>query len=238
MANPIIEFKLNKKTYHIDKLTLEKSNQILEFASKSDIASLVRVISILSNCAVEELYELNKGEFDALWKAILNKVLVVNKIEAPKSITLSNGLEVFLIDINKLTISEFADIEFLNALTNNTHKILSILYRPKSKGKIIKYDSEVCSARADMFLELEMDIVKSIESFFLHIVKTYTNRLVRSLISSTQKKEPSKVNRIQKNLLMELEAVLNLSEEDGNPSSTHLQEILSSTLEQLNKLKS
>ena len=94
-------------------------------------------------------------------------------------------------DWSKLTWGQWVDLEVYSqpdAITQNIHKILAILYRPihiekGTKYTLEKFDYAKLEKRSDLFQQkLPIHIWFGIGVFFLGILREYTERMQNSLI--------------------------------------------------------
>ena len=93
------------------------------------------------------------------------------------------GVEYGLIDFDKMTIGEFADLDVIINSENadgRLHEMLAVLYRPivkkKWKKNIVEdYDYEGYKERCELFLDLPISMARAASGFFLHIGKAFSN---------------------------------------------------------------
>ncbi|MEO6304666.1 MAG: hypothetical protein ABIP51_16010 [Bacteroidia bacterium] len=110
---------------------------------KNESAYRFKIISIVYDLDIEEIEELDYLE-------ILNKLKEISDIKnlskkEPKSILKTTAGELCLIDLYKITIGEFIDLEFLfiDGYIKNILPILATLYRVKTSSKSLLYPDSI-----------------------------------------------------------------------------------------------
>lgn len=115
-----------------------------QFIELKDVDNEVTIISIILDVSEDDLYEMD-------FKKFLKLVNELEFVSSPLSMTNHstdfqfNNEHYHLIDLYKMTIGEFIDLEnyFKEEYIFNLPKIISILYRKKIDGKIEPYDNWV-----------------------------------------------------------------------------------------------
>lgn len=204
--------KKNIKNWDDIRLSqLQEIHSLPKYDDKIDL--MVNVLSIL----------LDKDPYD-IENMLINDIMVEYGKweflqEPPKEkmipIIKHNGNRYGFVDLSKLTLAQYADIEeyLSEGVFDNIHKVLSVLYLPIKKYNYItkKYVLEEYTPntdREDIFKELTMDILYPVILFFYRIVKGYSIDFQHSLIQTKMKELMTTLSQEetqleeQKNLLM------------------------------------
>ena len=221
----MIDFQIEKKNYTIKELTIRDYYEIAPYFEKDDMASKYEVVSGLSKAQVSELKKLKLADWTLLW-ATLEKVISLyfsdNIGEIIDEFNFQDT-DYGLIDMERVTVGEFADLDILvnqENSSNKLHEILAILYRPIIKRglrrkKIMAYEDIDFHEQAEIFKDLPLKYVKSALSFFLLLGN---QSFVSTLDSLTREIRQSKDLSVQdKEKLLALVRVLL---EDGGELST------------------
>jgi hypothetical protein len=229
----MIEFSIHDKDYRIDKMKVKHYYivQDLQFLDNAD--SKISFVAALAECPEEELRTLSKSEFLSLWSALYEKFFQRKRSNTLMRTLHLNGVDYGLAHLDELTIGEFADLDVLHndpMKEKKLHQIMAILYRPLegwTKGAAVytvePYDAKACQSRANEFLEMDIEIVTGVITFFLSITKHSLNRIVDSLETQTQIPE-------ERTLIADVRWTLNQLLEDGIDSSSFFQEKMLSSL--------
>ena len=170
---------------------LQEIHTLPEYDDKIDL--MVNVLSILldkdpsdiENMLVTDLLEeYNRWEF--LKEQPKEELIPIIK---------NNGKRYGIIDLDKMTLGQYGDIEeYLSDgnIFDNIHKVLSVIYLPVKKYNRLTHKYEVeeyspSTEREDMFKELTMDILYPTILFFCHIVSHYIVDLQHSLVEKKEK---------------------------------------------------
>lgn len=233
----MIEFTISNTEYKISDLTIRDYYRIQHMFVMEGTSARMNIISELSNCSHNELRKLDKLQFNTLWNSLVDTHLSIDGSQPfHKSFVFKDVAYCFL-DIDNLTIGEFADMEVLKADPNhnrNLHKMMAVLYRPaivvKGKQYAEPYDSISLNDRAEAFMDLPMLYVQSALNFFLQVPKLCLETTLNSLI-----KDPT-ITKEEREILKEMSTItLELLEAGTEPSSTSLEKI-SQKLERLKEL--
>ena len=134
-----IEFEIRGLNYEIEDITIQdyynfRTNLLLD-AKEAEF----EFISKLSKCPVELLKQISLDD----WKVLsFNFNVMVSAAFAENPIVVNQfthkGVEYGLLDWDKMTIGEFADLDVItnsSNVDNKLHEMLAILYRPIVKKK-------------------------------------------------------------------------------------------------------
>jgi hypothetical protein len=96
--------------------------------------------------------------------------------------------------MNDLTLGEFIDLDLVLQSTNaetKLNQIAAIVYRPlvkttKNSNKVEPYDSEISQERAELFMDLPIDCIKSANSFFLQSANLSIKNTMDFLVNHPQ----------------------------------------------------
>lgn len=185
-----IEFEIKGLTYEIECVTIRDYYQIRTDLIVKGREAEFEIISKLSKCPVELLKQLSMDAWETLsfhFSVMISSALAENP-ELVNQFT-HEGVEYGLVDWDKITIGEFADLDVIATspdADSKLHEILAILYRPIVKKKwrkniIEEYDYDGFKERSEIFLDLPMDMVKSVIGFFLHIAQVSLDLTKESL---------------------------------------------------------
>lgn len=140
----------------------------------------LEIVSILADCPFDSLLRMNSSEFDELWNLCLQGPLN-GSAEPFERIQIIDDKEYHFIDITKLTIGEYADMDVLNNHPNSIqqlHKMMAILWRPAGA-----HYSEGFEERAQLFLEkMPLSVVLQSSDFFLLTARTFLTDMLDSLL--------------------------------------------------------
>lgn len=170
-----IIFEINKKKYEVRKPTVRDYYKIQNELVFNQTPGFF-LISLLSGCPEEELRGLSVDEFNELWDLFERFYALENdpNVTLQKIISL-NGKEYGMIQMDKMTIGEFADLDILlnsDKSEASIHEVLSILYREivsktGEKYVLAPYDLDAQKERAEIFLDLPVSVSRGILGFFL-----------------------------------------------------------------------
>ena len=187
--------KTDEKSWYDIKLhQLQEIHTLPKYDDKLDL--MVNVLAILldkdpadiEDMAVTDIMEeYSKWEF--LKEPPQEKAIPIIKTEKGR---------LGLIDLGKLTLGQYVDIEeYLSegSIFDNIHKVLAVIYLPVKKYNPItkKYTLEeytIDENREKLFLDMGMDILYPMILFFYRIVKEFSIDFQRSLLE--MKKEEVK----------------------------------------------
>jgi hypothetical protein len=172
----MIEFTIKDKAYKIEKVTIGDSYKVDQYLHTDDEDNKFEIISVLSGCPLHEVKSLKLKEWNYLWHSVVNMFQSIEPDFARK-ITLG-GIEYGMMDVSKMTIGEFSDIDVISQKQKSIHEVLAVLYRPivnskNSEYEIEAYDSNACQERSIHFLDCELRFARGCTSFFLKYSQEY-----------------------------------------------------------------
>lgn len=152
------------------------------FKEEFGLMQIAKIISILSGCPIEKLYDVSLDDFKKIDFSWISK-----KIEPEiKNIIEIDGVRYGVIkNIKNITLAEYVDLEhYISNIDENLHRVCAILMRPiiQEDGELYiieKYNHDSVEYRANIFLE-KMDVVQltSLADFFLNIANGYLENIV------------------------------------------------------------
>jgi hypothetical protein len=234
----MIEFKISGKEYKIEDVTIQQYYDIQDLIVRQDFSAKVEIISKISECPTSELKKLEKHQFVVLWDNVVNHYLDISEQTPFHRNLVFNGQLFGFIDVNKITLGEFADMDVLKTdpmSQKKLHMMMAILYRPAVQitekwMEVEAYDSDTMMQRAEEFLHLPIKYVTGALNFFSAVSKYYVETTLNSLTQN-----PSTTQR--EKLMIELSSQIMLELlETGVKSYTSVQETISPKLEKLNEL--
>lgn len=183
----ITRFTIGLKRYEVRDIKVKDLYFIIDTEKYQPKTAAVEIISHLSGCPVEDLKKLKPYQLNPLFGLIMDK-LSNNQAPLQTEIKLK-GEHYGFIKLDELTIGELADLELIKADADGNkkaHEILSILYRPvtgfwRDKYTIEDYDGVKSRARAEDFLELDLDVMVGAIFFLTSFIQTYTNLMKERL---------------------------------------------------------
>jgi hypothetical protein len=190
----MIEFKINKDTYKIDRVTIRQYYQIYTKMVQVTPTTQLEIVSALSNCPIDVLKQLEQLQFAQIWAELVNGPLdLAQTKQFHKHIELHGKLYGFL-DIKQLTIGEVADMDVLSKdprKDQELHKMMAILYRPAiniTDDWVVteEYKADTVAERAEIFLDMPVEYVYSALAFFLLIRKYSLDSMMDSLMETPE----------------------------------------------------
>lgn len=242
----MIEFSINGKDYQVADVTIGQFYKIQHLLIIDAPDAKLEIVSYLSGCPLKELKTLEHFEFMQLFSEIANGPLNTEKDRRLYKHIGLNGKAYGLLEFNKITIGEFADMDVLKADPANEkklHVMMAILYRPavvlsESNDwiQIEPYDSDSLDARATEFLDLPLKYVYSALSFFLLIPKYLLNDMTDSLALEMMEKMKTEKDPKIKEAIRVASLLISELQEDGTTPSTMSLEMIYSRLMKLQEL--
>ena len=234
----MIEFKISGRDYKIEDVTIQQYYDIQDLIVRQDFAAKIEIISKISECDPSELKKLDKHQFIVLWDNVVNNYLDLSE-QTPfhRNLVFKDELYGF-IDINKITLGEFADMDMLKSdpmSQKKLHMMMAILYRPAVQitnkwMEVEAYNSDTMMQRAEEFLNLPIKYVTGALNFFSAVSKYYVETTLNSLTQN-----PTTTQR--EKLMIELSSQIMLEQlEIGVKSYTSVQETILPKLEKLSEL--
>jgi len=232
-----IEFEIRGLNYEIEDITIQDYYNFRTSLLLEEKEAEFEIISKLSKCPIELLKQISLEDWKILsfnFNTLIANVFTKDPVLVNQFTHLD--VEYGLLDWDKITIGEFADLDVIATspdADNKLHEILAILYRPivkkKWKKNIVEdYDYEGFKERCELFLTLPMGMVKAATGFFLHIGQI---SLKATQISSIQTKDPA-----TQEILKKSEEILMLLQDNGTsqlPNSLETMRLKSKELQDL-----
>ena len=191
-------FEILGVTYKLaDYLTLGQWQALAKIGGLERSKDRFEWISLISGCPTKILRKLDRHLFEKLFTLSAHLLDPPSKEDFYPVIKVG-GQDFGIININKLTGGEFADLDLLITDPDRDqllHKILAILYRPLlgKKGATLlieSYDNEASAERAHLFKECPFHQVYSCANFFFEFAQVSMDRTLNSL-EQRMKKEKS-----------------------------------------------
>ena len=190
----MVELKIEENIYQMPnswkEVNIKKYIEINNLETKSNVKKMVQMISILSGCPIDILYQV---DLEALNKIDINWLSepMDDKIEKILEI---NGKKYGIIkEMKKLSLGEYVDLDsYILDINNNLHMIVAILMRPilSEDGDLYiieKYDTNTHKARAELFLEsMNVEQLINVSSFFSNSANGYLESM-KSFLQSQEK---------------------------------------------------
>ncbi len=184
-------FKINKKAYSFQDITIRTYYQLLEILKTEDKDKEFQVVQCLTGCPVAELKRLPFQDWMVVWDESCLQVETLNQgTDAISPILEFNKTKWGLPPVQDITVGEFADLEIFFAQKDSgarLHEVAAMIYRPivKQKGEQIKvepYDAEKVPQRAETFLDAPLSVVRSANAFFLQSADSLLRNTADSLL--------------------------------------------------------
>jgi len=236
----MIEFKINKQEYKIDKITIQDYYNIYTKLALTGPTTQLEIVSTLSGCPMDLLKQLEQTQFAALWTELCNGPLNLNDdLPLHKHIEVNGKLYGFT-DIKKLSIGELSDMDVLRNDPRKEqllHKMMAVVYRPAlditDDWVITKdYDPDTVEERAKEFLDMPITYVFGAMSFFL-LIRKYSIEAILDSLKTTADMTMEEAEMVE----LTKQVTLSLLETGMQPSSSYQVEMLQK-LERLQNLAS
>ena len=186
------KFTIDKTDYVFKEITFRNYMELTKIVNMADKGSEYKLVELLTDCPEETLKKLKFTEWLLIWDEAIYRITNINgNTNDIQPIIEFKGKKYSLPQVEDMTVGEFADLDIL-ASDNNDQKlaqIAAILYRPiikqtKDKIEIEAYEAKVASERAEEFLDLPINVIKSANSFFLRFVESSLKNTVDSLLTA------------------------------------------------------
>ena len=150
----------------------------------------IDIIKMLSGCEDKDIYRLDLDQFTELWLAFEDYYITQLQTDKdPEKVITLGDKEYALLDLQKMTVGEFADLDVIATGPNaeqKIHEVLAVLYRPIREktewGYIVEeYDGNSAKRRAEEFLDLDLGIAMRGLNFFLGSGQAFLNSTLSSL---------------------------------------------------------
>lgn len=200
-----VRFEINDDKYVIEEIKIKdyykiKTNLMLEGREAE-----FQIVSNLSGCPIKDLKKIPLDDWEEISFGLemILRIAFKERIKMVKSFKYED-VEYGLIDMNKMTVGEFSDLDVIVSSTTmeyKLHEIVAILYRPiigKKWGKPVleEYDYDGFKHRSNLFLNIDLSIAQSILGFFLtsaqasiKVMKTFSKMTeeMRSQVEATER---------------------------------------------------
>lgn len=181
----MIEVKIGKNTYQVnDVLTIDQYQRFQRNQKLLNKPTPEKMLSLYLNIDERELKNAKKTDVDFVEKIIYT--ILSKDIDNTMTFTFDYEGKTYGFE-NKwesLAWGAWQDLEFLSSenITDNIHRILSVLYRPVihqegTKYVIEDYDSSTIESRAETFKNLPINIWFGASQVFFYISKKYTDNI-------------------------------------------------------------
>lgn len=191
----MIQFKIKGTDYEVKEPTIRDYYKLQNELAMQDINAKLNIVSHLSGCDIRTLKMLDKHQFLELWNVIVEQHLEITETAPFHRNFMHNGNLYGFINMDSITIGEFADMDVLRnhpQAQQMLHSMLAILYRPAimitdTWMKVDDYDSETAQQRAEEFLDLPLKYVYGALNFFLQISNYCLSAMLDSLTLKAMK---------------------------------------------------
>lgn len=221
-------FKIGKKEYTFRELSIQDFYDIQLLAVTDNIDSGFEVISKISGCPVKSLKGIYYEDWLEIWVIAQNFIKASMEEVKGKSepVIRVNGKEYGLINLDKMSIGEFSDLDIITSSTNmegRLHEAMAVLYRPLVKiagipYKLGEYDPEDFAQRAEEFRQFPLAQARINLGFFLTSASTSLKVMSGSLIKQMKEAnwDSKKIKEMEKilSVLPGIGTQLSLSSQD------------------------
>lgn len=176
----------------------QKVNKLI--LTGNDIDDRLQIISSLSDIPVDKLMNIPYTTFNKIYGEMnfINDRYTDSKII--KEFELNGITYIYADKLSAMTTAEYIDLDSLLSDKNyidNLHMIMAILYRPKTKKGIEKYNSNNLDERAELFRNnMKCDAVLSAVSFSLALdqackqyIQDCSNKKIKTPVMESVKKK-------------------------------------------------
>jgi len=185
----MIKIKIGKKEYEIEEsMTVEQYQRIQFHKVFMEDVRPEKLLSVYLDIPETELKNANKKDIEFVEAFVFTKLTDNVTKDMIFTFELKGTTYGFENDWGKLAWGAWKDLEFLSSqdITENIHKILSVLYRPVktikgTKYSIEPYDADTIEERAELFKKVPIKIWFGAAQLFFFIVKTYTDGIKNTL---------------------------------------------------------
>lgn len=208
-----VSFKIDDKEYLLKEITLQ-DHYIMQTEIALNETPGFFIASYLSGCPEGDLRDLTLEQWDKIWVAIQAYLTEQNdSTRAPKTIIRLDNVEYGLVNLDKLSIGEFADLDVIvtgKDFQSKVHEAMAILYRPitvmheDGSYEIEKYIVDTFPQRAEVFKSCPISQVRRAIGFFLG----FALQSLRATLISLEMEEAEKLMPGAKEILRNLIKVL------------------------------
>lgn len=222
------DFKIGKKGYKFKELTIQDYYDIQLLAITDDADSGFEVISKISGCPIKDLKSILYEDWLDIWvnSQAFIKASMKEVNGKAESVIRVNNKEYGLINLDKMSIGQFSDLDIITQSENmesKLHEAMAVLYRPLVKVmgipyKISEYDPDDFAQRAEEFRHFPLSQARIALSFFLTSASSSLKATGDSLIRIMKEAnwDPKKIK--------EMERILNVLPGTGMPLSIRSQD--------------
>lgn len=206
-----IDFRIKGKTYKLKKVSIQDYYKMQLETAVSETPGFY-IASYLSGCPESDIRELNREQWEELWQVIQIYLADQNDATKPPAFyhTL-DGIEYGLIDLDSMSIGEFADLDVLvnsKDIDSRVHELAATLYRPVTRSgnrvSIEKYDIATLKKRCEELKQFPIQEVRRAITFFLLIGLQSTKdtltcldlKKMENLVPGTKEKVESLINHL------------------------------------------
>lgn len=230
-----VTFTIENKEYEVNDITVGDWYKIKDYMLLDGHEASFKAVSELSGCPIEKLKMLRTHEWLQLWEAVETYVVNANVGKLEKQMKIGDTIY-GLVNMDELTIGEFADMDVLMndpAKESKLHQMLAILYRPIIEGgskyhSVEAYDPIKCTRRAEDFLQANLSACLGLVTFFLDFARASYDLTVDSLRVAISRMETDGQNAEE--LKQTLQRLTSLLPEVGTDASSVLQGLTLSNL--------
>jgi len=193
MKNRKATFNIGSEEYEFKDLTIKLYYELQDLLKEPDRESELKIVSILTDCPVEELKALKFEHWLTLWsEAQLQITAGVGDADSIRPTIEFKGVLYGLPKLEDITVGEFADLDIIATSPGAEKKLVeiaAILYRPVThqKGDWIKiepYTVDGYNERVQEFQDLPVSAIRSANSFFLQSGKLSLKNMLDSLMKN------------------------------------------------------
>jgi len=190
----MIKVKIGKKEYEIEEsMTVEQYQRIQLQKVFLENVNPSKLLSVYLNIPETELKNANREQVEFVEAFIFKRLTENVTKDMVFTFEYQDKTYGFENDWGKLAWGAWKDLEFLSSqdITENIHKILSVLYRPVTKMDGTKYviepyDADTIEERAESFKKIPIKIWFGSAQLFFFISKTYIEDIKSSLELQTK----------------------------------------------------
>jgi len=185
----MITVKIGKKDYTIeDEMTVEQYQRIQLQRVFLENVSPSKLLSVYLNIPETELKNARKSDIEFVEAFVFKRLTDGSTKDMIFTFEVEGTTYGFENDWGKLAWGAWKDLEFLSSqdITDNIHKILSVLYRPVTNVKGTKYviepyNADTIEPRAELFKRVPIKIWFGSAQLFFFISQTYINDIKNTL---------------------------------------------------------
>jgi hypothetical protein len=185
---------------NIADITLQQFQKLSELLKRTDLDNDQlnrRKIQIFTNLKPDVIQKLKKVDFDEIVNQIDN---AINQEAQFTNVFTMNDIQFgFIPNLDKIDISEFADLKKYNTEPEDLHKLMAVLFRPvtdiNKKGEYLIEHYRGTDKYSDMMKQTPLNIVNGALFFFLNLSIELTN-YTRKYTAEAQAKERQRLTTL------------------------------------------